>query len=99
MARFDIFQVRGGLVLDCQADRLTHMPTRFVVPLEPFHSALLISNRLNPTFRVGGTAMLMVTQLAGTIRTRELGDQVTKLSDDSQQLAAQGALDMLMTGV
>lgn len=99
MARFDVFHVRGGLALDCQADRLTHMPTRFVVPLEPIHRALLISDRLNPQFRISGRLMLMVTQLAGTIRTSDLGDLVTRLNDDAQQMAAQGALDMLMTGV
>lgn len=99
MARYDVHQVRGGLALDCQADELAHMPTRFVVPIEPMHRSLIISERLNPQFQIGGKTMLMVTQLAGTVRTRELGDVVASLTRDEHHYAIQGAFDMLMTGV
>ena len=99
MARFDVYQLRGGLVLDCQSDGFAHMPTRFVVPLEPPHEALRIHHRLNPQFQVHGRAMVMVTQLAGTVRVRDLGDVVAALTRDEQHLAAQGAIDMLTSGV
>lgn len=99
MARFDVHQVRGGLALDYQADGLAYMPTRFVIPVEPYNKALLINDRLNPRVEIGGRTMLLVTQLAGTIRARDLGDVVISLTRDSQQLAVQGALDLLTTGV
>lgn len=99
MARFDVHRVRGGLALDCQADLLQRLPTRFVVPLEPVHPKLVINEQLNPRFVINGETLIMVTQLAGTVRARDLKAVVGSLSDDREQLAVQRALDLLMTGV
>lgn len=99
MARFDVHRVRGGLALDCQADVLNRMPTRFVVPLEPVHPALIISDQLNPRFTVNGETLVMVTQLAGTIRVRDLQATIGSLVADPDQQAVQRALDLLTTGV
>lgn len=99
MAHFDIHEVRGGLALDCQADVLRRLPTRFVVPLEPVDPALVISDQLNPCFTIDGQRLVMVTQLAGTVRTRDLKHVVAALETISDQLSAQRALDVLMTGV
>jgi toxin CcdB len=99
MAQFDIHRVRGGLALDCQADLLHRLPTRFVVPLEPVHPALIIDEQLNPRFLVDDEAMVMVTQLAGTVRVRDLRAPIGSISDDREQLSVQRALDLLITGV
>ncbi len=99
MARFDVHRVQGGLALDCQADILHRLPTRFVVPLEPVHPALIIDEQLNPRFEIDGETLVMVPQLAGTLRVRDLESTVGSLATDREQLAAQRALDLLMTGV
>ncbi len=99
MARFDIHQVRGGIALDCQADILDRMPTRFVVPLEAVEPSLIINDQLNPRFRLDEDEVVMVTQLAGTIRKRDLGRCIGRLVDERDQRAVQRALDMLTTGV
>lgn len=99
MARFDIHQIRGGVALDCQADILERMPTRFVVPLEAIEPSLIISDQLNPRFRLDGDEVVMVTQLAGTLRKRDLGRRVGCLTDEGDQRAVQRALEMLTTGV
>jgi toxin CcdB len=99
MARFDIHEVRGGLALDCQADVLRRLPTRFVVPFEPVDPALMVSDQLNPCFAIDGRQFVMVTQLAGTVRTRELKQLVASLETIEDQLSAQSALDVLMNGV
>lgn len=99
MARFDVHRVRGGLALDCQADILRDMPTRFVVPLEPVHPSLIINDRLNPRFEIDGETLVLVTQLAGTIRTRDLQAVIGTLRGDDQHRAVQSALDLLTTGV
>ena len=99
MARFDVHEVRGGLALDCQSDRLSQLPTRFVVPLEPANPVLIIDHWLNPTFTIREQPMVLVTQLAGTIPARELGGWVASLAADREQLTIQRALDTLLTDV
>lgn len=99
MARYDLHEVRGGLALDCQADKLARLPTRFVVPFEPANPALIIDDWLNPVFEVRGQKMVMVTQLAGTIPTRELRGWVASFKTDREQASIQRALDTLLTEV
>lgn len=99
MARFEVFHLRGGLALDCQADILHRMPTRFVVPLELPDPALIVDELLNPVFRVRAEALVMVTQLAGTVRLRDLGEIAGVLSDEADQRAVQRAIDLLTTGI
>ena len=95
MAQFDVHEVRGGLALDCQSDRLSRLPTRFVIPLEPFTEALNVDDWLNPVFDVRGRRMIMATQLAGTIPARELGGWVASFRSDRDKMTIQQALDSL----
>ena len=97
MAQFDLHEVRGGLALDCQADRLTRLPTRFVVPFEPLTQALNVDDWLNPIFDVRGQRLIMATQLAGTIPTRELGTWVASFNADREKQRIQRALDTLLS--
>ena len=98
MARFDVYGLRqeGGLVLDCQADLLADLKTRFVVPLVPATEARKAADRLNPSFNLAGETFVMATQFAAAIHVRELGDVIASLKHE--ETAITNALDMLLTG-
>ena len=55
MARFEVFANPGGAgyVLDVQADVLSELNTRIVVPLLPLTQAPVPADRLNPVFNIG----------------------------------------------
>lgn len=99
MARFDVYEncFGPGLLLDCQADLLSHLNTRLVAPLLPPEEAPRPALRLNPAFDVGGRRYLMVTQYAGAVELRELGAKVASLADQGREIMM--ALDFLLTGV
>jgi toxin CcdB len=99
MARFDVLRERGGggYLLDCQADILRDLATRFTVPLFPYAKAPKpLANRLNPILEIDGGRYVMMTQYASAIRRAELGERVARL--DKEQAAIMNALDMLLTG-
>ncbi|MFN3591725.1 MAG: CcdB family protein, partial [Thermaurantiacus sp.] len=79
MARLDV-HVRAdgapGYLLDCQADLLSHLNTRLVVPLLPLDAAPKPADRLNPVFDIAGTAHVMVTQFAAAVLAKEMGQKV-----------------------
>jgi toxin CcdB len=94
MARFDVYRLAdGGLVIDCQADVLDDIGTRFVLPLLPPGAAPPSNGRLNPMFEVNGETLVMVTQFATSLRTAELKSRVTSL--DREHLRIIGAIDVL----
>ena len=100
MARLDVHARRDGgpgYLLNVQADILSMLATRFVVPLLPLDHAPAPAARLNPVFDIGGRGHVMVTQFAAAVHVRELGDQVATLADD--HIAVTAALDLLITGV
>lgn len=98
MARFDVFQTRQQtLVIDCQADLLAHLNTRFVVPLLPLEEFSVVAARLNPVFEIGKDRWVMYTQFASAIPVSDLGEWLVSL--ESQGYAIINALDMLLTGV
>ena len=98
MARFDVYRAQGvdGLLLDCQANFLSHFATRFVVPLLPEHAVPLAMPRLHPKFVVDETTLIMATHLATAVPARELRTRVTSLSDSHKTITS--ALDMLTLG-
>jgi toxin CcdB len=97
MARFDVYPgARGkGYLLDCQADVLSHLETRVVVPLLPA-AGLPAATRLNPVFEVRGTRVVMGTQLIFAIPADRLESKTASLADHHP--AIMNALDMLLTG-
>lgn len=99
MAKFDVHPLRDGrgLVVDCQADLLDRLATRFVVPLLPVNQAPAVMARLNPLFEVEGEQYIFYPQLAGSIPAVALARAVASLTD--QDLTIGKALDVLITGV
>ncbi len=95
MARFDVYEGVGAYLLDCQADILDHLETRFVVPLLPAQSVPM-ANRLNPLLHVAGKPVVMATQLASAVPARELREPVDSLVEAHDIIV--GAFDMLITG-
>jgi toxin CcdB len=95
MAQFDVFLVRGTYLLDCQADFLNDLETRFVVPLLPVGEVPRV-HRLNPVFQVSGAKLVMATQLGSPVPTRQLKEAVGSLANDYPTIV--NAFDMLLTG-
>lgn len=85
------------MLLDCQADLLSHLNTRFVAPLLPSDHAPMPARRFNPVFDIAGARHVMVTQFAAAIELRELGPVVASLTDERREIM--NALDVLLTGV
>lgn len=98
MARFDVYRPgrSDAMLLDCQADLLSQLDSRFVVPLLPEGFLRNPLKRLNPLFDVDGQRVIMVTQSAATVPVRALGDPIGSLM--GEQSAIMNALDMLLTG-
>jgi toxin CcdB len=97
MAQFDVHNLAGTLVIDCQADLLAQLESRLVVPLVPRSNAPPIAQRLNPVFEIGGQEFVMLSQAASAVRRHELGEVVMSLSQQSFEIT--GALDVLISGV
>ena len=95
MAQHDVYRLADTYLLDCQSDYLGQLETRFVVPLLPVGEVPRV-HRLNPTFNVGGKKLVMATQLASSVPTRQLRSRVGSLAGEHD--AIMNALDMLLTG-
>lgn len=98
MAKFDVFRRRqgDGYLLDCQADLLRGLNTRFVVPLLPAQAAPTPAARLNPLFELEGESHVMMTQFAAAVPVAELAERVASLRDRDIDII--NALDMLISG-
>ena len=100
MARLDVHARRDrgpGYLLDVQADLLSGLNTRLVVPLLPRQDAPIPAARLNPVVEIAGEPFVMVTQFAAAVRLRDLGERVATLAERHEMII--GALDLLITGV
>jgi toxin CcdB len=98
MARYDVHLNPSGpgCLLDCQADLLSGLTTRLVVPLLPPDVAPIPSRRLNPSFVVGEDRLIMMTHFAASVPTRALGERIGSLADQHDAIIE--AFDMLLTG-
>ena len=97
MARYSIYRLHSGaLVVDCQADILSGLPTRFSAPLlNPAELPNPVA-RLHPMLKFGHEQRLMVTNEAGAILVSEIAEEIGTLNDDDMKIA--NAFDMLLTG-
>ena len=98
MAKFDVHENAdgAGYLLDCQADLLSNLRTRFVIPLLPSGTVARMADRLNPLFLIDGEPHVMATNLAATIEVGELGRRVLSLRDEDTTIG--NAIDMLLSG-
>ena len=101
MAQFDLFKnPRAGaypLLLDVQADVLSSLATRVVVPLTPRKRYGRPITRLNPTATVQGVEYVLVFQEMAAIAASGLGERVASLANRRTELVA--AVDLVFTGV
>lgn len=102
MAQFDVHKnpKKGEfpLLLDVQADLLSRLATRAVVPLarlKRWDSKPI--TRLNPTARIGGVDYVLVFQELAAIPVTALGAKITSLAGRRADLL--DALDLLFTGI
>ncbi|MFO7813794.1 MAG: CcdB family protein [Pelovirga sp.] len=98
MARFDVFNNSHaeGCLLDVQADLLSHLNTRIVVPLLPRESAPLPAGTLNPVFCIGENSLVMVTQFMAAVPLSILKSPVANLQQHRDEVVA--AVDFVMQG-
>ncbi len=101
MAKFDVYLTGDGrYLLDCQANVLAGLNSRFVVPLDDIEAGSLrrkkADSRLNPTFRIDGTERIMLTHLAAAVSSTVLGKPVQSLKAYEYEIGA--ALDRLISG-
>ncbi len=97
MRFLDVVRYGSDLVVVAQADLLSHLTTRFVIPLQPANEFDGVKSNLNPRFRIGDEDMVLLTEFASAIRCRELGAKVASLADGREKIV--GSIDLLVTGV
>ena len=99
MARLDVHPMPGkgpGYVIDVQADLLSQIATRAVVPLLPEGDAPAPIGELNPVMEIRGKRHVMVTQAIAAIPGRELKRAVASAAEHHDRIVR--ALDMLLVG-
>jgi toxin CcdB len=95
MSRFDVYRLTdGALVIDCQAEFLDDIGTRFIIPLVPRGEGPPPNSRINPGFNIAGEQVVLITQLAAAVRTNELRTRVGSL--DREHLRITGAIDVMI---
>ena len=100
MARFDVHPMpRGGegYVVDVQADLLSHLSTRIVVPLLPEAAVPRPIGELNPVYDVRGVPHVLMTQAIASIPGRELKRSVFGFAEHQDSITR--ALDLLLVGL
>lgn len=83
-------------MVDVQAELLSDLRTRVVVPLFPVGSWQPVMARLNPIVEIAGEPHVLVAQSIATVPRRELGSLVGSPADNRDEITV--ALDMLLTG-
>jgi toxin CcdB len=98
MSRFDVYLSpdADGFLLDVQADILSLLNTRVVVPLMPQDGARTPIERLNPVFEVGGKRVVMMTHYIAAVPAKILSDPVDDLGARRDEVV--DALDFLQQG-
>ena len=103
--QFDVYkntnpasQSQFPLLLDVQADLLSNLETRMVIPLEP---ARLAAGRtvkcLMPRIKVKGKQYIALTNEMAGVPRRALGEQVENIAELRADVIR--ALDLLFTGI
>lgn len=98
MARFAVYKNLdgAGYLLDIQADLLSHLNTRVVVPLLPLDLAPKPAATLNPVFEMDGGSVAMVTQFMAAVPAQMLKSPMLSLESRRNDITA--AVDLLFQG-
>lgn len=98
MARFTVYKNPdgAGYLLDIQADLLSHLNTRIVVPLLPLDLAPKPAATLNPVFEMDGGSVAMVTQFMAAVPAQMLKSPMLSLESRRDDITA--AVDLLFQG-
>lgn len=103
MSQFDVYEnlneeTRQAVpyLLDIQADLLSPLATRVVVPLLTASAMGKVINHLNPMFTIKHHTVFMSTAELAGIHVRSLGKKVGSLKDQRDEIIS--ALDFLFTG-
>ena len=98
MSKFDVYRIDGGrgYLVDIQADFLSSLSTRVVVPLLPRDEVPPPSKRLNPIFQIGADEVVMAPQLMAAVPRSALNTSIANLSGHPNTIV--GAIDFLMQG-
>ncbi len=103
MARYDVHRnpnprsrEHTPYLVDVQADALSGLNSRVVVPLMEVGDGPRSPRTLYPTFAVEGRSSVMVTPLVAGLGLAAIGDRVAGLQDHGATILA--ALDLVLTG-
>lgn len=98
MARFDIYRAPAGegYLLDVQADAMSHLNTRVVIPLLRPPHAPQPASILNPVVVIDALPHVLATQYMAAIESRHLRQPVGTLADRRHEITQ--AIDLLLQG-
>lgn len=98
MARFDVHPNPDGegYLLDVQADVLSYLLSRVVVPLQPKAVAHIPMARLNPVIDVGGNELVMMTHFLSAVPKSILQPPIANLEPKRDVIV--DAMDFLQQG-
>lgn len=103
MPRYDVYRnpnprtrAHNPYLLDVQADALSGLRSRVIVPLAPKEEAPATPRTLYPLFGVEGREMVMLTPLVAGVPMAAIGERVASLGDEGSTILA--ALDLVLTG-
>jgi toxin CcdB len=99
MARFDVHRCRRAGVpylVDNQADFLSLLPTRLVIPLVPAAAIASPIERLHLRVTVEGRDLVLAVNLMASVRRDQLGEKVASLEERRSEIVA--AVDFLQQG-
>lgn len=101
MARFDVhrleFPTPTPLVVNVQADLLSSLATRVVIPLAPYNAASPETlQRLNPVLSLNGERFLLLTADLSVVAASEISEPMGNLEDQRNLIV--DAIDFLLQG-
>ena len=86
----------NGFLVDAQADLMSHLNSRLVIPLVRSDIAPTPLKVLNPIFQIEDAAYLMLTQQMAAVSVQILKRPVLNVKDRRDEIVA--AIDLLLQG-
>ena len=99
MARLDVYRINSrliSLVIDVQAELLSYLDSRAVVPLYPEGKVGPTLTQLNPILEIGGSRFVFFPQQIAALPRRTLRQPIASLAEHHDKITR--ALDILLTG-